>query len=183
MQNTWRNALSSLVRSCALSLFALQIMGWPVAAGAEPCLLAYPQGQVVFRYDPLEYETLGPASPNYSDSYQVGGQVLWNRMEKRVAFEVYQAPALTGFEPSPTGRNEFCVVGSRHTLTIDGFSAVPRQFANIQVQFRPLPLSSDTDIKVNGSTKMRINVGFGTPGRNQNILVLANHNSYLAKLY
>jgi hypothetical protein len=130
------------------------LLGIPVTAVAtagEPCLLAYPTGQTVFRFDPVRYEVVGSNSSKYNPAYEVAGQTLWDRVEERVAVEIYQAPGLYGFEESTDSRSEYHQLGSRGTLIVDGFSASPRQYSDIIVQFTPRPAEAQVSINVNGS--------------------------------
>jgi hypothetical protein len=121
-----------------------------VPAKAEPCILAYPGSQTMFRYDPDRYEVLAPSDADFNPNYSLSGQMLWDKVEGRVAYEVYQAPGLSGFEPSTSGRSEFHQVASRGTLVIDGFSVSPRQLSDVCVQFNPRPGTAPVSVKVNG---------------------------------
>lgn len=119
-------------------------------AMAEPCLLAYPAGQTIFRYDPGRYEILAPSDDGFNPAYALAGQMLWDKVAGRVALEVYQAPGLSGFLQSNSGVCEFHHAGSRGTLVIDGFSPSPRQLSDVCVQFTPRPGTARVDIKVDG---------------------------------
>jgi hypothetical protein len=109
---------------------------------AEPCLLAYPAGSVIFRYDPARYEMLDPLDPRYDPVYGVFGTMLWDNVANQVPYHVYQAPGLAGFEPSGDGLDRFYSFGSFINLIIDGFYVAPRQLNDIYVQFKPDPPSS-----------------------------------------
>jgi hypothetical protein len=121
------------------------------SARAEPCVLAYPAGQTVFHYDPSQFEVVGPASSKYNPSYALSGQMLWDTTEGRVAYEVYRAPGLTGFQSSSSGESVFQHVGNHTLIVVDGFSPSPRHLSDIYVQFTPQPLSSVVSITVDGS--------------------------------
>ncbi|UCG51611.1 MAG: hypothetical protein JSW58_15725 [Candidatus Latescibacterota bacterium] len=136
-----------LIHRVVIALAILALL--PVSSSAEPCLLAYPLDFVVFHYDPAEYSVVGVQHPLYDPRFGVAGEMLWNSREQRVAFAIYQAPGLSGFEPSPTGKNQFYTAGNTTTIRIDGFSDVPRQLNDIYVEFSPYPLNSTLDIFIN----------------------------------
>ncbi len=122
-----------------------------VAAATDVGLLVYPLDRVVFRYAPAAYELLEPVDPQYDPSYGVAGRMLWNRLEQRVAYEVYRVPDLLGFEASSSGRSEFFSSANTAWICVDGFSEYPRQLNDIYVEFIPYPSSSSPEIFVNGS--------------------------------
>jgi hypothetical protein len=133
-------------------LFSLTVcVVMAASASAEPCLLAYPSSQTVFRYDPQRYEVVGPSNSKFDPTYALGGQMLWDRVAGRVAYEVYRAPGLSGFQRSASGKSAFKHTGNRSLLVIDGFSESPRYLSDIYVQFTPKPISSVVTITVDGN--------------------------------
>jgi hypothetical protein len=118
-------------------------------------LLVYPAKYVTFRYDPSDYEVKQPADPMFDPSFAVAGFMLWNKPENRVAFEVYRAQSISGFEVSANGRSEYYTLGNMATICVDGFSEYPRQLSDICVEFQPYPLTSSPviyvdDVKLQG---------------------------------
>lgn len=134
---------------CAVVIGALPITVSAQSA-PEPLLLVYPNKPAEFHYNPAEYETLLPSDPNFDSDYAVGGYTLWDKVEGRIAYEVYQAPQLTGFQASTSGMNEFVLVVNEFTLIIDGFNEYPRQFNNVHVRFIPDPPQASALIVMNG---------------------------------
>lgn len=132
-----------------IPLLALTLSLCAGAALAEPCILAYPLGQVTFRYNTTRYEVKGPGDPLFDPLYAIGGLMLWDRARARIAFEVYQAPGLDAFVPSLSGRSEFLFLGAEISLVIDGFAEQPRQLSDVLVQFTPRPLGTRASILVN----------------------------------
>ena len=88
-------------------VLALFLMVFASLAFAEPSYLIYPNAPAVFRYDTHRYELLSPGDPKFDSDYSIGNHMLWDRVEGRVPVEIYGAPSIIGFEPSPTGMNEF----------------------------------------------------------------------------
>jgi hypothetical protein len=111
-------------------------------------LLIYPSKYTVFRYDPSTYEILEPEDPGFDPLYAVSGHMLWNKPKDRIAFEVYRAIFLTGFEASASGRSEFFMAGNTARMSVDGFSEYPRQLNDIYVEFQPYPVTSTLEIYV-----------------------------------
>ena len=142
----------STVQRVRLVLFlALISTVLPGLSAAEPWILAYPIDNVVFRYDPLRYEVIGPAHASYDPAFSLSGQMLWDQVHGRPAVEIYQAPNLSGFTPSNSGVSEFYKVGNQTTLVIDGFSPYPRQLNDIYVQFIPYPSGAAPEVFVDGA--------------------------------
>jgi hypothetical protein len=75
--------------------------------------------------------------------------MLWDKLEARVPVEVYRAPELIGFEPSPYGENEFVIRGIEFNIIVDGYSDVPRELANLTMRFLPEPSHSFLTLKLN----------------------------------
>ena len=133
----------------AVILIALFTAG-PSSAQTDVGLLVYPASYVTFRYDPGDYEVKQPADPLFDPSFSVAGGMLWNTAETRVAYEVYRAQTITGFEMSASGRNEYYTLGNVGTICVDGFSEYPRQLNDICVEFQPYPPTSAPVIYING---------------------------------
>lgn len=114
--------------------------GTPMAK--EPLLLVYPNKPAVFRYDPGRYELVSSQDPQFDDLYAISNVMLWDKLDGRIPIEVYRAPQLTGFEPSPFGTNEYVVVANEFNVIIDGFSEFPRTYSNLYIRFIPYPSSS-----------------------------------------
>ena len=139
----------STMQRVRMTLFAVLILAvLPGLSLAEPWILAYPLETVVFRYDPFRYEVVGPSHHSYDPAFSLSGEMLWDKINGRAAYEVYQAPGLSRFTTSSSGVSEFYKVGNRITLAVDGFSEYPRQLNDIYVQFMPFPLGSSPDIYV-----------------------------------
>lgn len=119
-----------------------------VAEVAEPSYLIYPSSAAVFRYDSGRYQLLTSSDPKYQESYSVGGQMLWDREENRVPFEVYRAPDLIGFEPSPNGNSEFVTFRNQFEVIVDGFASVPHTLGSLYLRFWPEPASAVVQIEV-----------------------------------
>lgn len=134
-------------------LFAAFLLLVSLAAGTASALtdvglLVYPAKFVTFRYDPADYEVKQPADPMFDPAFAVAGSMLWNRPENRVAFEVYRAQSISGFEMSANGRSEYYTLGNTASICIDGFSEYPRQLSDICVEFQPFPPTSQPVIYI-----------------------------------
>lgn len=112
----------------------------------ESLLLIYPDAPTIFRYDPARYELMGPADPGYNDIYSISNQMLWDKVEQRVPEEIYRAPSLVGFEPSPYGTNEFVLMQNEFNIIIDGYGDAPRSLNNLYMRFVPMPAQSNVTI-------------------------------------
>ena len=121
-----------------------------VASAAEPSYLVYPSSAAVFRFDSARYELLTPSDPRFQAGFAIAGQMLWDRAENRVPLEVYRAPDLIGFEPSPTGRSEFVTFRNSFEVVVDGFASAPRTLGSLCVRFWPEPASAVVQIEVDG---------------------------------
>jgi hypothetical protein len=124
----------------------------PVAASAgdEPDLLVYPNVPAEFRYNPAEYLTISAGQPKFDPDFQVGGVTLWDKVENRIAYEVFRAPQLTGFSSSPNGQNHFVLMTNEFKVIIDGFCSHPRYLGKIYLRFIPDPPSSTAIIEMAG---------------------------------
>ncbi len=137
-----------------LTLLYLAVIGAllvPTAGSAytEPLLLVYPDKPAEFQYDQSRYEVLGPSDGNYDPNYDVGGVMLWDKVEQRIPYEIYRAPQITGFSPSNNGMNQFVLMVNKFWLIIDGFSVYPRQVNEISIRFFPDPPHSSAVILMN----------------------------------
>jgi hypothetical protein len=137
------------VRRVFFVYFVLLIL-WSGAL-AEPCLLIYPLQNTIFRYDPARYITVTSGDSSYDPAYGLAGEMLWDNVHNRIAYEVYQAPLLQGFVVSSTGKNEFYTPKTEVTLVIDGFYHAPRRLSDIYVRFTPFPADAFIEIRVNGA--------------------------------
>jgi hypothetical protein len=127
------------------------------AAGAEPSYLVYPSSPAVFHYDTSRFELVTPGDPRFDPQYQIGNQMLWDRMGGRVAFEIYRAPLLTGFEPSFGGLNEFVTVGNVFDVIVDGFGMSPRTIGSLCLRFWP-ESNSPVSLTVDGQPVTRLSL-------------------------
>jgi hypothetical protein len=137
MRSTTKGIVLQLVVCCATFVALWGISAAP--ACAEPSLLVYPSQPAEFHYNPAEYELISPADPAYDSNYDVGGYMLWNKVEERIPYEVYRAPAITVFKPSSNGLNEFVMLVNHFTLVIDGYFEYPRQLPELLIRFTPDP--------------------------------------------
>lgn len=141
-----------IVRSVLIGtvLFGIVGIGAGTPAAGEPLLLIYPDTPTIFRYDPARYELMGPADPSFDTLYSISNQMLWDKVEERVPEEIYRAPGLAGFEPSPYGTNEFFVMQNEFNIIIDGYSDSPRVYNNLYARFFPTPSNSSVSIRLAG---------------------------------
>jgi hypothetical protein len=91
--------IADLTFSGILLLFLLLSL-FSVSASADPCLVVYPDISCVYHYDETEYYTVGPGHPLYDPDYDRGGKVLLETGTDEIDLSIYQAPNLSGFEPS-----------------------------------------------------------------------------------
>jgi hypothetical protein len=117
---------------------------------AEPDLLVYPNVPAEFRFNPAEYEVMSAAHPQFDPDYQIGGVSLWDKLEQRVAYEVFRAPQLTGFSSSSSGHNEFVLMTNEFNVIVDGFCSYPRFLGKVYVRFYPDPPQSTAMIELGG---------------------------------
>jgi len=125
------------------------------AAADEPSYLIYPSSSAVFRFDGGRYELLPSSDPKFQEGYAIGGQMLWDRVENRVPFEIYRAPDLIGFEPSPNGNSEFVTFRNDFEVFVDGFGSAPRTLGSLCLRFWPEPASAVVQIDVNDQPLQR----------------------------
>jgi len=136
--------------ACIVAVAAVLNLCMPGPALAEPLLLIYPNSAAVFRYSPDCYEELPSSDPRYDPAYDIGGKMLWDKVEQRIPIEIYRAPALNGFEESPLGLNEFVTMANRFNVIVDGFFAAPRQLNNLYLRIIPDPPHTTVQATVGG---------------------------------
>jgi len=141
-------ASSAAFRAAIASAVLAAVVAINIPVFAEPLLLVYPNGPAVFRFDAERYELL-PADGS-SQSFGIGGVLLWDKIAQRIPAEVYRAPYLTGFEPSPNGRNEFVTIDTEFKIIIDGYSPHPWTVSNLHVRFLPDQAGSAPSLIVGG---------------------------------
>jgi hypothetical protein len=119
----------------------------------DPCLLVYPTLPTTYHYNPFKYYTVSAGHPLYDPAYDRGGEVLiMHRMfyPDRIAYEVYQAPDLTGFEAA-TGTTGYYFTATSFDLVIDGWSNFPTTRSDIRLKFKPIPDDCTPTITLNGT--------------------------------
>jgi hypothetical protein len=124
--------LSSITAASALAFLCLA--GAPSLAPADPCMMVYPDSPCTYHYDPTEYFTVGPGHLLYDPEFDRGGVVLIESGTHEIAYNVYQAPELDGFEMDPENHG-FFTLGRDLNIIIDGFSHVPTIYRNVIVVF------------------------------------------------
>ncbi|HEX5130993.1 MAG TPA: hypothetical protein VFX92_00750 [Candidatus Krumholzibacteria bacterium] len=128
-------------------MFATVLAG---RASAEPSYLVYPSTPAVFRFDASRYELVVASNPKFDPSFAIGSTMLWDRVESRIPVEIYRAPFLTGFEPSPSGLNEFVTYGNDFDVIVDGFGILPRTLGNLCLRFWPQPNVAALQVFIDG---------------------------------
>lgn len=131
-------------------VLALFLVGFASLAFAEPSYLIYPNAPAVFRYDSDRYVLLAQGDPKFDPSYAIANQMLWDVVEERVPVEIYRAPLITSFERSPSGLNEFVVVGNDFEVVVDGFGPTPRTIGGLCIRFWPEPNQTFVQLSVDG---------------------------------
>ncbi|MBI4720639.1 MAG: hypothetical protein HY770_05370 [Chitinivibrionia bacterium] len=137
-------------RMHVIMAFSLLAAFTPRPAVADPCLLAYPDMNAVFQFNPSNYLMIFPGDSLYDPDYDRFGVMLWDIRSDRIAYELYQAPGLLGFEPALAGANSFNLPANKFTLYIDGFYHAPRQLNDVYVRFLPTPFDAEPAIYVDG---------------------------------
>ena len=123
---------------------------FPTAAHADRCLVVYPEAPTMYHYDVNEYYTVSYGHPLYDPLYDRGGQVLIDSNDHEVALDIYQAPNLTGFQPSVDGEEGYFSVGYGLNLIIDGFHNQPTTYMNVILVFESDPENCIPTIRVDG---------------------------------
>ncbi len=142
----------SMMKTLLVS-FSLALLGWlafPGTANADPCLVVYTSAPSVYHYDVNEYYTVTEGHPLYDPMYDRGGEVLIDINTDEIALVVYQAPNLTGFEPSTDGEEGYFFITGGFDLIIDGWSNEPTTYENILLVFDPDPEWCIPEITVDG---------------------------------
>jgi len=121
----------------------------PVLALADPCLIVYPDAATVYHYDVNEYYTVGPGHPLYDPLYDRGGEVLVEHGDE-IAYNIYQAPQLDGFQPSQNGVEGYFIDDGLFDLIVDGFHNAPITFENVLLVFEPVPAGCGLLVLVDG---------------------------------
>lgn len=140
-------------------VLALFSMVFASLAFAEPSYLIYPNAPATFRYDPHRYELISPGDPKFDADYSIGGQMLWDRIEGRIPVEIYRAPSIIAFEPSPTGANEFAVVSNDFEIVVDGFCSSPRTIGGLCIRFWPEPNQAYVQLTIDGALNPGLTYG------------------------
>jgi len=125
---------------------AIVAVGAGTPSANEPLLLVYPDQPAVFRYDPARYEVVTAPDPKYNAAFAISNAMLWDRVENRIPYEIYRAPHLVGFAPSPYGISEYALTRSDFNVIVDGFSAFTRTYRNLHIRFVPVPATSFVEI-------------------------------------
>lgn len=112
----------------------LVLMILPAAGLADPCLMVYPDGTCIYHYDPAEYYTVGPGDPLYDAMYDRGGEVLIDINTGEIAYDIYQAPGLVGFQEDPYNQGLY-TMEMDFTLIVDGYSNTPTTYTNVLLVF------------------------------------------------
>jgi hypothetical protein len=115
-----------------LGIAALLVI--PGVAFADPCLIVYPDGVAIYHYDPAEYYTVTMGDSLYDAMYDRGGEVLIDINTGEIAYDIYQAPGLSGFEEDADNQGLY-TMDQDFTLIVDGFSNAPTTYTNILLVF------------------------------------------------
>jgi hypothetical protein len=120
-------------------------------ADPDPCLVVYPYETCTYHYDTSEYYTVTAGHPLYDPLYDRGGEVLIELNSGDIAWDVYQAPNLAGFEPSTGGNDGYFMIGNDLELIVDGWSNAPTTYVNILLVFDAYPGGCTPIITVDGN--------------------------------
>ena len=142
--------MNRLWKVCGIVCLGL-LLAAPASLLADPCLVVYPTCQCIYRYDPMEYYTVGPGHELYDPEYDRGGLVLLEIDTDEIDHTIYQAPLLMGFEVSTDGNEGFIFVGTDFDLVLRGWSDTPTTFVNVLLVFdRILPDGCIPTVTVDG---------------------------------
>lgn len=147
-----------------LNVFLIALAGILTAPGAtvaDPCLVVYPTSPATYHYDVNEYYTVSFGHPLYDALYDRGGEVLIDLNSNGIAYNIYQSPNLTGFQPSVNGEEGYFFIGSGYDLIIDGFSNMPTTYENIILVFDPEPAWCTPQIFVDGNAVFGNSIALG----------------------
>ncbi|MCK4539277.1 MAG: hypothetical protein KAV42_10820 [Candidatus Krumholzibacteria bacterium] len=118
---------------------------------SDPCLVTYPSGACVYRYDTAEYFTVTVGDSLYDPMYDRGGEVLIEIGTLDIDHSIYQAPFLSSFEPSVDGMEGYFFYNNEFTLIVDGFSNEPVVYDNVMLVFENLsPNDCTGTVIING---------------------------------
>lgn len=96
--------------------------------------MVYSDQPVVYHYESSEYYTVGPGDPLYDPAYDRGGEVLIDLNTNEIAWDVYQAPNLVGFQLDNVNQGYF-LIGTDFTAVVDGFNNSPTTYTNVLLVF------------------------------------------------
>lgn len=119
----------------AAMILVLTLLAGASDLSADPCLIVYPDIPCVYHFSTDEYYTVGPGDSLYDAAYDRGGEVLIELGTNEIAYNIYQAPNLIGFEPSMYENEGFAFVGDNFALVLDGFSNKPTTYENVLIVF------------------------------------------------
>ncbi len=124
----------------------------PSAGVADPCLMVYPgDGTIMYHYESAEYYVVGPGDSLYEASYDRAGWVLIDVNTGVIAYEVYQASGLAGFQLDEMHQGYF-IMASDFTVTVDGFNGAPTTYVNVLMVFDLVePEGCDPTITIGGN--------------------------------
>jgi hypothetical protein len=123
-------------------------------ANPDPCLIVYPDAPCKYHYDPAEYYTVGPGDPLYDPMYDRGGEVLIDINNDEIAYDIYQAPNITGFVMDSENQGYY-TDSMDFDLIVDGWSNNPTTYVNILLVFdRVEPSWCQPDILIDGNPVM-----------------------------
>ena len=131
------------------SVLALVVLV-PAASHADRCLVVYTEVPTTYHYDVNEYFTVTAGDPLYDPLYDRGGEVLIDSNSLEIAYDIYQAPDLIGFEPSTNGQEGYFSIGNDFSLIIDGFNNEPTTYENVILVFEPDPSDCVPVVRVDG---------------------------------
>jgi hypothetical protein len=123
---------------------------FPTGANADRCLVVYPEAAAKYHYDVNEYFTVSFGDPLYDPLYDRGGEVLIDSNDFEIAYDIYQAPNLIGFQPSINGQEGYFSIGNDFKLIVDGFHNQPTTYMNVILVFEPDPAQCVPMIRVDG---------------------------------
>lgn len=123
---------------------------FPTPANADRCLVVYPEITTMYHYDVNEYFTVSFGDPLYDPIYDRGGEVLIDSNDLEIAFDIYQAPNLIGFQPSINGQEGYFSIGHDFKLILDGFHNEPTTYENVILVFEPDPDDCIPHVRVDG---------------------------------
>ena len=143
--------MNPLRKACGIVWIAL-LLAAPSNLPAEPCLVVYPTCECFYRYDPMEYYTVGPEHPLYDPVYDRGGLVMLEIGTDEIDHSIYQAPLITRFEAATDGIEGFILAGTDFELVLRGWNNKPTTYVNILLVFdRILPEGCVPALTVNGT--------------------------------